>query len=295
MQLLRLSYSVRKNRFEDLFAGRKLLIATKHKKEQVIAPVLTEALKVSCVVDARVDTDVFGTFSGEIERVNNALETCREKCRSAMRIGKYDLAVASEGSFGAHPTLGFVNADEELLVFMDTRNKLEIVVRELSTKTNFNGSSVTTENELLAFASGSLFPSHGLIMRKAEGDNSHLVKGIIVMEQLKDAFKHFIQHYGSAYIETDMRAMYNPTRMDVIKSATCKLVEKIKSCCPECFTPGFWITNVKPGLPCALCGFPTRSTLAYEYRCASCSFTREKKFPHTKQQEDPVFCDLCNP
>lgn len=286
---------MRQNRLNGLFAGRKLLIATKHKKEQVIAPVLTKALKVDCVVDDRIDTDVFGTFSGEIERVNDALETCREKCRAVMRVSNCDMALASEGSFGAHPTLGFMHADEELLVFMDTRNNLEIVVRELSTKTNFNGAEIKSEKELLTFASGVLFPSHGLIMRKTAGDNSHIVKGITDINQLKDTFNYFSHHFGGAYVETDMRAMYNPTRMKVIKAATHKLVKKIKSFCPECALPGFWITNIRTGLPCALCGFPTRSTLFYEYACSSCCYTIEKKFPHGKQQEDPLFCDLCNP
>ena len=295
MQLLRLSYFMRQNRLEGLFAGRQLLIATKHKKDQVIAPVLIEALKVDCVVDDKIDTDIFGTFSGEVERINDALETCREKCRTAMRLSNCDMALASEGSFGAHPTLGFVNTDEELLVFMDTRNNLEIVVRELSTKTNFNGAEIKSENELLTFATDALFPSHGLIMRKTAGDIYHIAKGITDLNHLKDTFNYFSHHFGGAYVETDMRAMYNPTRMKVILNATYKLVEKIKSCCPACFTPGFWITHARAGLPCALCGFPTRSTLFYEYGCSSCSYTEEKKFPHGKNEEDPVFCDVCNP
>lgn len=295
MPPLRLSYFMRQNRLDDLFAGRKLLIATKHKKEQVIAPVLTKALKVDCVVDDKIDTDLFGTFSGEVERINDALETCREKCRTAMRLSNCDMVMASEGSFGAHPTLGFVNADEELLVFMDTRNNLEIVVRELSTKTNFNGTEIKSENELLTFAASALFPSHGLIMRKTAGDNSHVEKGITDINHLKDTFNYFCQRFGSAYVETDMRAMYNPTRMKVIKAAAYKLVKKIKSFCPECSIPGFWITNIIAGLPCALCGFPTRSTLFYEYTCFSCYYTIQKKFPHGKKQEDAVFCDLCNP
>jgi hypothetical protein len=47
----------------------------------------------------------------------------------------------------------------------------------------------------------------------------------------------------TTYVETDMRAMYNPSRMTVIQNATKKLVEKINSCCPNCNIPGFGITD----------------------------------------------------
>jgi hypothetical protein len=51
-----------------MFNKRKLIIATKHKKESVIALKLEKVLGVSCFIDADFDTDTFGTFSGEIER-----------------------------------------------------------------------------------------------------------------------------------------------------------------------------------------------------------------------------------
>ena len=51
-----------------MFEGRRLLIATKHKKEQVIAPILEEGLGVQCFVPENYDSDIFGTFSGEIDR-----------------------------------------------------------------------------------------------------------------------------------------------------------------------------------------------------------------------------------
>ena len=61
-----------------------------------------------------------------------------------MELANCDLAVASEGSFGPHPTIYFVHADDEFLLFIDKKNDLEIIVRELSTVTNFNGSEIKT-------------------------------------------------------------------------------------------------------------------------------------------------------
>jgi len=73
-----------------------------------------------------------------------------------------------------------------------------------------------------------------------------------------------------------MRAMYNPTRMKVIESAAIKLANKITSCCPNCNTPGFGVTDAKRGLPCEWCRFPTRSTLSHIYICQKCSYVKEK-------------------
>lgn len=44
-------------------------------------------------------------------------------------------------------------------------------------------------------------------------------------------YNYFMNTYGEAFIETDMRAMHNPTRLKVIKLATEALIKKINSCC----------------------------------------------------------------
>ena len=98
-----------------------------------------------------------------------------------------------------------------------------------------------------------------------------------------------------AYAETDMRAMYNPTRMKVIAKATEKLVIKTKTLCPKCNTPGFGVVEAVMGLPCEMCGLPTRSTLKHVYRCQKCNYQMEKEFPFDKRVENPQFCDYCNP
>jgi hypothetical protein len=104
-----------------------------------------------------------------------------------------------------------------------------------------------------------------------------------------------LQKNQSVYLETDMRAMHNPTRMKVIEKACETLIEKLFSCCPVCKTPGFDVTQVIAGLLCSWCKRPTRSTAAHIYTCHHCFFEQEKKFPHNKTAEDPMYCDFCNP
>ncbi|MFD2515915.1 DUF6671 family protein [Pontibacter locisalis] len=278
-----------------MFKGRKLLIATKHKKENVLAPLLQEALEVECVVTEDFDTDTLGTFTGETERLADPITTVRSKCLQAMELYDCDLAVASEGSFGPHPTYFFQYADEEILVLIDKKNNLEILARELSTETNFGGEEVSSEEQLVSFAEQALFPTHGLILRGQQNSNADIVKGIADWDQLTTAFCQLLKKYKTAYVETDMRAMYNPSRMRVIEKAALKLVEKINSKCASCGAPGFSVTEAKPGLPCEWCSFPTQSTLSYTYKCQRCSFTKEEKYPHNKLAEDPMYCNLCNP
>lgn len=200
-----------------MFKGRKLLIATKHEKEKVIAPILEKELGVSWFVINDFDTDELGTFTREIERKDDPIITARKKCLLAMELTNCDLAVASEGSFGPHPTIYFVPADDEFLLFIDKKNDLEIIVRELSTETNFNGAEIKTEMELKEFSAQANFPTHRLILRKSKNDFRNMVKGINNIELLNNTFNNLIAEYGTAYIETDMRAMYNPTRMKVIE------------------------------------------------------------------------------
>jgi len=278
-----------------MFKGRQLVIATKHHKEKVIAPLFEDNFNMVCFTPENFDTDLLGTFTGEIERKDDPIVTLRNKCLQAMQLSNCDLGVASEGSFGSHPTIPFVHADDEFLIFIDKKNKLEIIERELSTHTNFNGAEVRTQKELIDFAHAVKFPSHALIVQKSANDTSEMVKGITTWDLLHESFEGFSKNYGHAYLLTDMRALYNPTRMEVIKNAAVKLVKKIKSCCPECQTPGFGITEAKRGLRCEQCGLPTRSTLSYMYVCGKCSFSMEERFPNQKQFEEPTFCDFCNP
>ncbi|MBU3715279.1 MAG: hypothetical protein FGM46_10105 [Ferruginibacter sp.] len=279
----------------DYFKGRQLLIVTKHEKEKAIAPILEKWLGVKCIVDHTLDTDLLGTFTGELERADDPLSTVRKKCMMAMEQSKYDLAIASEGSFGAHPSIFFSTADDEIVMLVDKKNNLEIYSRELSTETNFNAKQIHSVDELIAFANETKFPSHGLILRKNKDDFTLIFKDNRNRRTLISHFNKIQKSYGSVYVETDMRAMNNPTRMKIIKAATKKLIHKILSVCPNCNTPGFSITEVKQGLPCEICHAPTRSPLSYLYNCKKCNHLKEDKYPHKKNWEDPMYCDYCNP
>lgn len=279
----------------ELFKGRKLIIATKHSKEKVMAPLLERELGVYSMVPQNFNTDLLGTFSGEIERVDDPLTTLRKKCLMAAELTGCDLIAGNEGSFGPHPTLFFAHANDEMAMLLDLKNGLEIVERELNTDTNFDGSDVANEQELLSFAERIKFPSHGIILKRAKTDYSVVLKGITSCDELLKAYSRIKDASGKAFAETDMRAMFNPTRMLNIEKATIKLVAKVKNPCPSCSMPGFGITDDIRGLPCRLCAMPTQSVLSLVYKCAKCSYSEELMHPYGKTHEDPMYCDYCNP
>lgn len=277
------------------FKNRDLLIATKHKKELVMSPLLEKALSVRCITDPSLDTDILGTFTGEIERKDDPLTTVRNKCLMASKSTKCDLIVANEGSFFPHPLFPISYINVEILCFMDFKNNLEIIVHEQSSETNFNGQEVKSIKDLDSFCQKVGFPYHGLILRRSKDDIVGIVKGIHKYEQLSSYYNYFMDTYGEVYVETDMRALHNPTRLKVIKVATEALIKKINSRCPSCDTPGYGISEHLRGLPCEICNYPTKGLKSLVYTCQHCTHTENEDFPNGKKTEDAMYCDMCNP
>lgn len=279
----------------NLFWGRQIVIATKHAKEKVIAPHLTKELGLNCFVPDQLDTDLLGTFSGEVDRVDSPLDTARKKCQMAMDLTSVDLAIASEGSFGPHPSIPFIPAHEEYLLLIDKKNNWEFVVRKLETKTNYHQITLHSTDSLPELIALTQFPSHALIVKKSADDASDCVKGITQENILFHTVETFIKRFGKCHIETDMRAMYNLTRMGIIDVMTKSLIHQIQTACPSCQAPGFRLKDFVRGLPCAYCGEATRSVKAEIYACQSCSYTESRIPGHAMLKEDPMYCDYCNP
>jgi ribosomal protein L37E len=277
------------------FEGRTLLIATMHGKEAAIAPPLEAALGVRCILPSGFDTDRFGTYSGETERPGNAFETMRMKCLAAMEACGADLGIASEGSFGPHPYIPFAVAGEERLICIDRLQGLEIAVQQVTPRTNFNREEVKHWQALMDFARQAGFPAHGLLLKGLQDKQPVCIKGIQSEAALRIAFDRLLHENEVVTVETDMRAMCNPTRMDVIAQLTQQLLDKMTSLCPACAKPGFGEKRHEAGLPCGWCGSPTGKVLAAETNCTHCGFGERKVFPDGMEEADPGDCPRCNP
>jgi hypothetical protein len=270
-----------------------------HRKEQVIAPILERELGLKVIVPKQFDTDVFGTFTRERNRPGNQLETARMKAEAALELTGETLAIASEGSFAPHPSFPAIPSNRELVVLIDQSHALEIVGEELSLDTNFNHKTVKTLEEVQEFAQKIGFPQHGLIVRCSASpqDPNPFTKGITTEAELITAAITALERSltGTIHLETDMRALYNPTRMQVIAQATQNLVKAVKQTCPECGFPGVKVIERRRGLLCELCNLPTSLTRSVVYGCQKCEVRREVLFPDGLTTADPTYCAYCNP
>lgn len=282
---------------QELFYNKTGVLATMHQKETVIAPILKENLGVQVIVPQELNTDEFGTFTRDVKRPGDQLTVARLKAEKAMALTGLTLAVASEGSFGPHPSIPFVPCDREIVLLCDRDHDLEIVGQAISTDTNYSHQKINSLEAALTFAQKIGFPAHGLVAMSDEQptQSSQIFKGIIDETQLIEIVTALLKQFGQVHLETDMRAMYNPTRMNVIAQATHDLISRMSQCCPQCHFPGFAPVERQAGLPCALCGLPTSLTLFVTRRCKKCDFSDASYFPDGREQADPAQCPYCNP
>ena len=218
------------------YKNAKICLTTKHKKQEAIGPAFNEILGAR-VESIELDTDLLGTFSGEIERKESALDAARSKCELGMIETGYKYGLSSEGSFGPHPSIFFIPANIEILYFIDNENDFHLHESILSINTNFKTAVLDQIEQLALFAEQVGFPSHALIIRANMLEDGQMIfKGIQDKELLIDAFKksQSASLDQKVWIETDMRAHMNPTRMSVIKELSLKLANRLKTSCPSC-------------------------------------------------------------
>ncbi len=279
---------------ESNYHEQRVALLTQHGKETPLGDVLTQ--RIGCRLEhvSGYDTDQLGTFTRDIARSGNQLDAARAKARIGMSLSGLPLGLASEGSFGPDPVFFMLPHNLELLVWIDDRLGIEVVATA-SGKTNFSHKTVKNWEEAKRFADMAGFPEHYLIVRPSDEHHPEFRKGLSDWNSLQEALDWALTTSPArrAFIETDMRAFANPTRMLVIRNAAEALAQKLKSLCPDCGTPGFAKSGVIRGLPCEDCGQPTEIAKADIHRCVRCEYqrlvAREPGFA------EPRDCNYCNP
>lgn len=278
-----------------MFEGRVAALGTKHEKESIIAPRLRDALGLTVVVPAGFDSDQFGTFTGSVKRRGNQLEAARAKAAAAMDLLQCDIGIGSEGSFGPDPDFYFAHTNLELIVMIDRKNGLEIRGHSRTGKTNADGKAVSTAEQAVLFARSVGFPEHGVILRASKHLPLFIEKHLYTEDDIKRSFERLqrLPIPGPLYIETDMRAHRNPTRMQNIMAATEDLIANCRSLCTACHTPGFVPVEPAYGAICRLCEWPTDRPRGYRFECAKCHFKEERMLGDGLVE--PFECQHCNP
>lgn len=280
------------------YCDRMAALATKHNKQRALALPFRCGAGLSLRVPEALDTDLLGTFTGEIERIGTPGEVARRKARRGMVSANLPLGLASEGSFGPHPLMPFVPSDFELLVFVDDIEGFSVTEEIVTHETNYAREECAALHEVMAFAKRVGFPSHGVIVRPVGNPDTALIrKGIFSDEELARTFAAAISGSpeGRVAVETDMRAHINPTRMRVLRRLGARLVRRLRTHCPRCNCPGFGRAGTAPGLPCSDCGEPTEMTLHEIHACPRCAERRHQPRADGRTSASPQHCPFCNP
>ncbi|CAB4594437.1 unannotated protein [freshwater metagenome] len=279
------------SRAHSRYLGRRACLATLHDKLDLIAPAMESHLGLEVFVEG-VDTDRFGTFSGEVPRPRSAYETALIKARAGMVASDARFGLASEGSIGTNSFFPLVS-DVEFVVFIDDEEGFEVAEQATSfdiVAHRWVVDDLRTDGDQLHRAG---FPSHGLIVHP-EDSSLPVFKGIHDLDELESAVRT-CRSSGSAQvvIESDLRANHCPSRRPTIRRAAERLAERLTKHCPSCECPGWGPVDEVRGRKCAECRWPTNERLALVMGCCRCDLRRTDQV--TTEPGDPSRCPRCNP
>ena len=277
------------------YDGSRVALLTQHGKQGVIASVLEPGLGCAIELVTGFDTDQFGTFTREAPRCGTQLEAARRKARKGMELARASQGIASEGSFGPDPYTGMFLWNVELLIWIDDHLGIEVV--GIAQGSAPKGHIQSGDWQAVAdFAKKVGFPEHHLVLRPDGQSDTRIYKNIADWTRLKTYFDSCVAQSasGSVFVELDLRAFANPSRMKYIEQAAADLLQRLQSTCPVCDAPGFWISERQPGLPCASCLLPTQNYRIEVWTCLRCEHRRIAERTD-RSVADPAHCDYCNP
>jgi hypothetical protein len=273
-------------------AGRRAVVATMHGKTAVIAPVLAP-LGLTCVTCQGLDTDRFGTFTRDIARSGSQTDALLAKARAALDLDPTaDFALASEGAFGPHPLLPLIPSGLELVALVERHSGCAVIGRDHAVDAHFAQGEAQSADQVAQFVSRSTRAGHGWVVM-AGRDGPVLARDIADADALHERAMAQIARSGSVWLETDMRAHRNPTRMAAIGRATRDLVRRLTARCPHCNWPD-WIGQTEPGRRCAWCDMPTHEPLGETRKCRQCGRC-ETVIDDPDRRAEPANCPQCNP
>lgn len=280
----------------SVYDGECFIITSKHMKSMALLEPLFTILGAS-IIEHMTDTDELGTFTHEQPRTLSALNAAKEKCEWGIKLDGVNFSLASEASFTPHPLVPSVYQHHEILYFIDAKRNFHTYLSTVTNQTNYSGQEVSSIDELRKFATKALFPSHALIVYSSpKSPGKQIFKGIVTEEGLNHAFDHAqtLSPNGKVWVQTDMRAHFNPTRLQVIARLGEELALRLATECPKCNTPGWGPIDITTGLPCNQCGNPTNLAEFEVHGCVKCDH-QEQRSPPAKVAQAATCCDYCNP
>lgn len=273
--------------------GELIGLLTKHKKAPLIAPILSAELGWEVVLTEGYNTDLLGTFSGEIERTLSPLECATQKARKAASLLGCDLGLGSEGSFGDGPYGPIVPWHTEILVCLSTKHHWR--VSGFAQGPSCHQHRLCTEVEEAKHFFDHRPTGQGLMVYPEEGAQLAVYKGLCTQTEFDNAVNASFEKSVSKKIMVgyDLRAHMCPQRQDMLVEAANDLAMRLKLRCSQCETPGFYPDKIDAGLPCRWCNSPTTQILQRTATCQRCEYQQTIKVD--EKVADPKYCPVCNP
>ena len=270
------------------FACQPVALLTRHGKQEIIGPLLSDHLNARLVHTDAFDTDSLGNFSGETPRRLTPLACATRKAGLACRLTGLAMGLGSEGSFDTGP-LGLGTRDDELVTCIN-------IIEGWTVTGHAAGASRAQEYRCNSMAElraclRDIPPGQGLLVKADDKTGKGLHGSDRVMAMLSQWFAR--GPLPTVTISWDLRAHHCPPRRAIIRRATANLIARLMSTCPACHRPGFWPEQAETGLPCEQCTLPTNMIRQWPARCEGCGYQEEWKVNRTAAV--PAYCLNCNP
>lgn len=271
----------------------QIALATKHGKLDQLKPAFDSLSDFELVV-AEIDTDRFGTFSGEIPRTLSPLETAVAKAKAGASHLGLDYGLASEGTIGPNPSTPWATVDHELLVLVCLNRNLTIYETHQSTDIIAKSRTLAPGSDLTDVFAAFDLPNHAVNLSYSNSDSHSIEKGLRDIEQLRTRIESLWEQGFEVQLDSDFRAMSSPSRQANIAACAQKLANRIASNCPGCGEIGFGKISYEYGVACLSCGeVNLRIPHTEKHGCVSCEYSQSKSLGVTSI--DPSRCDGCNP
>ncbi|MBW4033751.1 MAG: hypothetical protein HIU88_14005 [Acidobacteria bacterium] len=275
------------------YQGRTVTFATMHGKEQLAAEPFRQMLGARVTTPNGLNTDLLGTFAGDIPRTLSPIDAARVKARLGMHIDNTALGLASEGTFAATPNSPGLVENTELLLFIDDVRQIEVVEISRVMSPLAGPRPISDMDAGLEFATRIGFPRQGIVLATSDDDGPTWRKDLGTAAELTCALDKLFDTKNEVTIQPDYRAHACPTRAEHLRSLAERLAERLARPCPGCAAPGWGPTASEPGLPCRDCGEPTALAAATVEGCARCSY--QVRTPVAARRASPEWCERCNP
>jgi hypothetical protein len=233
---------------------KQVAVVTLHRKSDQIAPAFREISGFE-LQEIRIDTDLFGTFAGDIERRLPPKENAIAKARKGIEISGISRAIASEGSIGPDPMVPFVISDHEVMVYLDEEEELVISESYRSFEIVAITEEVSLDTPIEPILLKADFPRHKVILTAVGDSGTSIIKDLATIDEIRSGIKELVIRGsdGRVTIESDLRAHCSPSRQKNIEEVAKLLAKRVATLCPACRRRGFGRIDYERGVPCSEC------------------------------------------